>query len=317
MMSDELLNWERARETGIDHNSSLVVVDIGGTRIKLGGILNGTPIDTTEQFYVEGIRHGDIVENLANCIEDFRSKNSFNLDGVIVTVPGFIDRDFDRVLKCDNVRELEDRLLASELTRNLNVPVVLERDSVLLLKGEYSAGAAQHQEDVAGIFIGTGIGASYLQSGHPFRGGGWALEIGHIPVWSNLQNLQSSRNQTLEDYCSGAELRQIAKKYGVSIDSLFSLTTDNSDFSTDLDLTVRLHAFAVSTIISMISPRVILVGGGVVSMGGYPFDRLRELVMVQAPLADWNTPVDIRQAALGWESVLHGATAFLEDSRCD
>jgi len=41
------------------------------------------------------------------------------------------------------------------------------------------------------------------------------------------------------------------------------------------------------------------------------------LVMVQAPLADWNTPVDIRQAALGWESVLHGATAFLEDSRCD
>ena len=82
MMSDELLNWERARETGIDHNSSLVVVDIGGTRIKLGGILNGTPIDTTEQFYVEGIRHGDIEENLANCIEDFRSKNSYNLDGV-------------------------------------------------------------------------------------------------------------------------------------------------------------------------------------------------------------------------------------------
>ena len=164
--------------------------------------------------------------------------------------------------------------------------MVLERDSVLLLKGEYSVGAAQHQEDVAGIFIGTGIGASYLQSGHPFRGGGWALEIGHIPVWSNLQNLQSSRNQTLEDYCSGAELRQIAKKYGVSIDSLFSLTTDNSDFSTDLDLTLRLHAFAVFNNNICNFPKSDLGRWGcVVSMGGYPFDRLRELVMVQAPLA--------------------------------
>lgn len=311
MMSDVLLNWERAKETGIGQNSSLVVVDIGGTRIKLGGILNRTPIDSVEQFYVEGVRHGDIVENLANCIEDFRKKNSFNLDGVIVTVPGFIDRDFDRVLKCDNVRELEDRLLATELTRILKVPVVLERDSVLLLKGEYSAGAAQHQEDLAGIFIGTGIGASYLQSGNPFRGGGWALEMGHIPVWPNMQNLQSAGNRTLEDYCSGAELSQIAKKYGVSIESMFSLTTDNSDFSTDLDLIVRLHAFAVSAVIAMFSPRVILVGGGVVSMDGYPFDRLKDLVALQAPLVDSQMPADVRQAVLGWESVLYGAAAFL------
>ena len=105
---------------------------------------------------------------------------------LVATVPGFVDRDFDTVLHAANVPELNGLQLASELRQALGLPVLLERDVVLQLLGESAAGAVRGRCEVLAIYIGTGIGAAYLGEQGIFRGGGWALEIGHIPVLSSL-----------------------------------------------------------------------------------------------------------------------------------
>ena len=100
----------------------------------------------------------------------------------MATVPGFIDRDFDTVLHTANIPELSGIRLASELALELGVPVRLERDVVLQLLGESIAGAVLHEREVLAVYIGTGVGAAYLGENGIFRGGGWALEIGHMPL---------------------------------------------------------------------------------------------------------------------------------------
>lgn len=316
-MSNELLNWERAKKAGLSQSSSLVVVDIGGTRVKLGGICEGVPIDPIEQLYVEDIRHGNIINNLAQCIEDFRNRNALRLDGTVVTVPGFIGTDFDRILRCDNVKELQGMLLGSTLNKVLKVPIVLERDTILLLKGEHAAGSAKNQDNVAGVFIGTGIGASFLESGSPFRGNGWALELGHIPVWPVYHDRKKTHGLTLENISSGAKLRQFAQKYEVPIENLFRCASGNSDLESELDLVISYHAFSASVMISTFSPKMILFGGGVVELAGYPFERLKRQISLQIPNTDLETITEIQKASLGWKSVLQGTIAFLQPSKGD
>jgi hypothetical protein len=50
-----------------------------------------------------------------------------------------------------------------ELARETGIPVILERDAVLALMGEYAAGGCRGAKSVLGFFFGTGVGASYLE----------------------------------------------------------------------------------------------------------------------------------------------------------
>ncbi|WKL33090.1 ROK family protein [Sinorhizobium meliloti] len=68
------------------------------------------------------------------------------------------------------------------MASTLSVPVQLERDVVLQLLGESASGAIANECEVLAVYFGTGIGAAYLGENGIFRGGGWALEIGHMPV---------------------------------------------------------------------------------------------------------------------------------------
>tara|TARA_B100000497_G_scaffold128009_1_gene172493 strand:+ start:5757 stop:6713 length:957 start_codon:yes stop_codon:yes gene_type:complete len=315
-MYDNLSCWKRARHAGVNQTSHVTVVDIGGTSIKIGGIREGATVDFKTKVYIDEIRADGFIEGLAKLISDYSREHLGTLDGVVITIPGLIDRDHDRILKCKNISELEGRKFASELHAILNVPVVLERDVILLLKGEYFQGAAKYQNDVAGLFIGTGIGASYLNSGQPFRGGGWALEIGHIPIFPILKGKKLNQAETLEDLCSGSQLVKIANKYEVEIGKLFTQINCSNDLTNDLDYLIDFHAFAVSVIISTFSPKLLVIGGGVTEMEGYPFDRLRDLATSLSISIHEKPITTIMPATLRWESVLYGTLSFLHDLDC-
>lgn len=313
-MSNRQIQWEKARTANVDPLKPIIVVDIGGTRAKFGLVANGKPLDHYREVPIAGIRTETPLENLKELITSFASSVPTDFAAVILTVPGFIDRDFDRILQSNNVPELEGHLLATELTEILGRPVVLERDTFLLLQGECIAGAAAGVNDVAGIFFGTGIGAAYLQEGQPFRGGGWAMEIGHVPMTSTRRDLAGARYPNLEVCASGRALAEIANKYDVPLVSVFSSTENVAGLDREIEELVRLQAFAVSGLLATLSPSVVLIGGGVVSMEGYPWERLVEIVANHAPLPSSVLLIDIRRAELGWQSVLYGAAAALRDN---
>ena len=161
---------------------SILVIDIGGTNAKFAAIRNGQHLPETRQVPTPTLRAGgDPVDNLARLIRTIGSELVGEPDAVVATIPGFLDPNRDLVRVAGNIPELNGRRVASELRAKIGVPVTLERDAIMALRGEHRAGAGGGVRNLLGLFFGTGVGGAFLQDGVPFRGGGFALEIGSMP----------------------------------------------------------------------------------------------------------------------------------------
>jgi len=285
----------------------ILVIDIGGTGIKIGYSIEGRPQTFHNIFPTQALRDGDPVTALTAMVETAVAQAGIRPRFIVATVPGFIDTDGDHVLFAGNIPGLNGRALASELSHAVGCAVLLERDAVLLLTGETLAGAAQDREHVLGLFFGTGIGTAFLQNGTPFRGGGWALELGLMPFRGDGRTLKGMRTDCLEAYCSGRVLQDIATRFGVDVGGIFGAAESTPLLAEELATFLRYQAFAVGCAVAMVSPQTVVLGGGVLDIDGYPKDRLSRLVEEHAPIAETGRPMDLRWAQLGWTSVLHGA----------
>jgi allose kinase len=287
--------------------TTILVIDIGGTKVKFGFTVAGKPHTYMRLFSTDELRNGNPIASLAGMIDAVMEEAELEPDIVVSTVPGFLDTDEDRVLFAANIPELNHRRLASELGARIGIPVLLERDSVLALIGESLAGAVQGASTVLGLFFGTGVGAAFLEEGRPFRGSGWALEIGHMPFKGEGCRMEGVRPDCLEAYVSGRVLKMIADHHGALIENVFMLAAGNHKLACDLEAFVRNQAFAVGAAVAMFSPQAIVLGGGVCDMPAFPRQRLSTLIEANFPFAYTGRLMDLRWAELGWRSVLHGA----------
>lgn len=288
-----------------------IVVEIGGTSVKIGFAEGPRPHGFTRTSPTAGIRVADPVAALAALIEEASVEAGLSPGRVVATVPGFIDLDGDRVLAVANVPELNGRRLATDLSAALGLDVVLERDVTLQLLGERRNGVALGETHVLAVYFGTGVGAAYLADGRIFRGGGWAMELGHAPVYGEGRSLPGLRADSLEAYASGRTLSALAQEHGLPVGSLFSAAS--GDLRGALDTLVRDQAFAVATAIALLSPRVVVIGGGVVAMADYPRNTLVSTIAEHLPLPQSIRPLDLRWATLGWQAAIWGAIALGED----
>ena len=284
----------------------LAVVEIGGTSVKIGFGVDGRPSDFARTYPTGRIRTAKPAADLAAVICEASAAAGLSPTAIVATVPGFLDRDFDTVLHAKNVPELNGHRLATELSAALALPVQLERDVVLQLLGETSAGAIVGETEVLAIYVGTGIGAAYLGSEGIFRGGGWALEIGHIPMRPPSSR---DRPESLEHHASGAALAGAAERYGIDVGTAF-LRTDIPALSEALALLIRDQAVAIVTALVLFSPRRLLIGGGVVEMPGYPRDELARQITQCLPRGTGVAAPPITYSTLGWKAAIWGAMAI-------
>jgi len=294
----------------------ILVVDVGGTNVKFGLAIDACPAEYVRLFPTDALRTEDPVGSLAAMVDAVIAETGIAPDLVVSTVPGFLDTDEDRVLFAGNVQELNGLRLATELGARVGIPVILERDSVLALVGETLAGVGRGVNSVLGLFFGTGVGAAFIEGGRPFRGAGWALEIGHMPFKGEGRRFEGMRTDSLESYVSGRALQEIAGRHAVPIESVFVDAAGNAELGRETFAFLRDQAFAVGTAVALFSPEVIILGGGVCVMPAFPRDCLARLIEVNSPFAETGRPMDLRWAELGWKSVLHGAPhAATEHSR--
>ncbi len=287
--------------------TTILVIDIGGTHIKFGYVSEGQPQSFTHFVPTQRLRNANPVACLASETKQAIALHGAVPDIVVCTVPGFLAKDGDLVLHLPNISEMDGHCLKTELAAQLELPVVLERDSNLALLGESLAGAAKGAGAVLGMFFGTGIGASLIVDGKPFRGSGWALELGHAPVYGEPVDYAALKHPSIEDYASGRALQSIAARHQAPIRDVFERGQREESLRSELDRFVRYQALAVSSAIATLSPDTVVLGGGVTDIAGYPRRRLEELIAANALCMKIGLALDLRWAALGWGSVLYGA----------
>ncbi|HRO11209.1 ROK family protein [Amaricoccus sp.] len=284
--------------------SPLAVAEIGGTSVKIGFAARGVPLARTRTFPTAEIRTADPPVALAALLRAAAAEAGITPARVVTTVPGFLAADGDTVLHTANVPELDGVRLASRLAAALGLPVTLERDVVLQLLGESAAGAVRGAREVLAVYFGTGIGAAYLGAQGIFRGGGWALELGHLPLAAG------NPPERLEDRASGAALAARAAARARPVAELFR--SPDPALAAALDAVLWQQALAVAAAATLFSPRIILLGGGIPQMAGFPRDTLTQRIARSLPAPYRPHPPELRWARLGWKAAIHGALLLTE-----
>jgi glucokinase len=164
----------------------IVGVDLGGTSMKAIVAGRKNAILAIEKCKTpSGLKPRPMIQQIAALVKKAASNAGINvkaLEAVSVGAPGPVDTRLGVVRGAANLG-WKDVPLASRLKDFLGVPVVVENDVNAGIIGEHALGAGEKVRELAGIFVGTGIGGGIIHNGKLFEGhNGWAGEVGHTVV---------------------------------------------------------------------------------------------------------------------------------------
>ena len=162
-------------------------IDIGGTNLRLAlANMKGTVVARSFASTV-GIRDPHAVialihDGICELLEKLCAPRSA-LHAVGAGSPGITNVDSGVVIATSYLMGWRDIPLRALLEDALGAPAMVDNDVNLAAIGEHWIGAAEGVQDFVFIGIGTGVGASIVLNGVPFRGSSWgAGEIGSMLV---------------------------------------------------------------------------------------------------------------------------------------
>lgn len=315
METDQQKDNESDKRSGIPLRQSqdVVVLDIGGTHVRIGHWQDNVPCVEFEVLDTSVLRVEFAHDALSTIIKRYVARFELDIHAVVLGIPGMLNHDTDTISHCNNIPQLEGTGLQSRLAISLNCAVILEQDIMLQLLGEWKSGAAHASRSVFGVYYGTGIGAAYLVNGNPKVHSAAGLQAGHIPIMAQGKRCICGNTDCIEAYACGHTLLELAQKHDCAVEQVFTLK-GNNELETQLNTFLQYQAYLIATLTTLFVPDMILVGGGITQMNGYPRNTLLKHVRahLQKPYpADTTT---ITWASLGNSSVLHGARALLDSA---
>lgn len=288
-----------------------IVLDLGGTSLRLGHLREGVPSLDFQRISSDQLRVDNARQVLAELVREYAHHNQLDPDVVVLGLPGMIDRQEDTFTHCNNIPQLEGHAVQAGLAEALGCRVILEQDIMLQLLGEWRKGAAQESSSVFGVYFGTGIGAAWLVDGDPHIQSAAGLQAGHIPIMAQGKPCVCGNTDCIEAYACGHTLMELASVYDCSVENLF-VERDKPDLVYELNQFVLYQSFMIATLVTLFMPDMILIGGGIPKMTGYPKDQLIANIHKHLRKPYPANSVKLRWATLGNQSSLQGALALLD-----
>jgi fructokinase len=246
-------------------------IDLGGTKIEglaLGD--DGREIDRRRVPAPRG-SYADSVRAIADLVAAIET--TVGARGTVgVGIPGAIS-PATGLVKNANSTWLIGRPFAEDLSRAMNREVRLANDANCFALSEATDGAAAGAAVVFGVIIGTGTGGGVVVNGQIVVGenaiGG---EWGHNPLPAPEDDERPGaacycgRSGCIETYLSGPALARDYVSLGGSdlsaIDIADRAATGDHLAQTCLDRYERRFARAIASIINVLDPNVVVLGGG-------------------------------------------------------
>ncbi len=289
----------------------IVVLDIGGTHIRIGHIRNTILYEDFEILDSRILRVTSARRELQIIIERYVKQHHLNLNAAVLGMPAMLDRDNDIISHCNNIPQLQGQGLKRFLSESLGCKVFIEQDVMLQVLGEWQAGAAYRQASVFGVYFGTGIGAAYLLNGNPENELVQDIQAGHIPIMAHGKVCKCGNTDCVEAYACGHTLTALARESGCPVEDLFIKRNHNHLLADELDRFILYQAYLLATICTLFTPVVVLIGGGIPKMQGYPRDELLQKTIKQLQKPYPAESVRFVWSSLSAQSPLHGALALL------
>jgi len=310
----------------------VIGVDVGGQSIKLGIVDDVGTIHLRNQVAVDARQSaGEITDLLIGELERIQSKARSEDKAPAamgVVMPGYMDRDRNRILLAANLPNLSGSNLLQDIKDAVDLPVVFDADCNAAAWGEYRFGAGRGIDRLIVATVGTGIGAGAIIDGEIVRMFYHvAGSLGHIIVDPQGQRCSCGARGCLETRASGSALEQLANEMGrqhpdsrlgqilrergyISGVEIGTALRENDDMAVRVvNECGRWLGMGIASWSVIYKPESVLIGGGIASLGKPYFAAIR------CGLADVGMPhlvknIAIQPAALGSDAGIIGAAAL-------
>jgi glucokinase len=265
-------------------------VDVGGTNIECGVVApNGNIISrshcaTLVQDGVDAVIDR-ITDTIYEAIATLPTSEVRCIAGVGVGIPGLVDPVNGISLNAVNLG-WRNVPLAAKLMERLHIPVKIENDVNSYVYGEATYGAGRQFNHVLGLTIGTGLASAFIIKGQIYGGAGHlAGEIGHIPFDDIPYVCNCGRIGCLETLVSATGIaRQATDAVSNGNNTILARLLEQQGHLTARDVSIAHEAGdrtatailnrtgimlgrALAAIVPVLSPDVIIIGGGVAQAG--------------------------------------------------
>ncbi|MGH3615850.1 MAG: ROK family transcriptional regulator [Pseudonocardia sp.] len=199
-----------------------------------------------------------------------------------VGVPGPVDVSVGRVIQPPVMPGWHDYPMRDRLIARLGVPVFVENDANLMALGEQRS----HWPDAPALLlvkVDTGIGAGIVIDGRLYRGvDGGAGDIGHIRMYGHVERCACGAVGCLAAVASGTalveKLRNLGKDVSCVADVRAHVQRGDADAVAAARTAGQLAGEVLTTVVSVLNPEILVLGGDMAHTNGHFVTGLRELI---------------------------------------
>lgn len=209
------------------------------------------------------------------------------------------------------LRGIEHLDWSKSLSRPFFVPVTNDAQASLL--GEAWIGAARGFANVIMLTLGTGVGGAIIADGHLLRGQiGRAGHFGHMTLELHGPPSIAGAPGALECFIGNYNIQERTNGRFTTTHELLAAVQKGDAFAADVwQRSIRALACAVTSLINVIDPEAIILGGGIAQAGSALFDPLaaeldtiewrpggHRVKLLLAALGEWSGAIGAAREAL-------------------
>ncbi len=274
-----------------------VGVDLGGTNIAVGVVSEaGSILSEAGAKTLADRPYQAIVRDMAELVRRAVAKARLTMDDVRsvgVGIPGVAFADTGVVYNCTNLGWINVPLRA-ELKKYIDKPIFIDNDANAAALAESVAGASAGCKSSILLTLGTGVGGGFIYNGHLYRGGnGCGFEPGHMTIRMDGVPCTCGKKGCFESYASAsAIIRELSNSEAPSLKAfiaenggkptarmLFDAVRQGNTAAQDiLDNYVKALAVGIGSLVTILRPQIVLLGGGVSAAGDLLYRPLRAMM---------------------------------------
>lgn len=283
-------------------------IDLGGTRIK------GTAVDAEgnqlHKLYMpthDG--NGATWKNaVAKTVNELSKNVNDDVSVIGISAPGLPSDDNRTIAYMPGRMQGLENFVWNEF---LHRPTFVLNDAVAALMAETTFGAAKNKKHVVMLTLGTGVGGAILIDGKPYQGAfNKAGHIGHMVINDEGACDVTGMPGSLEECIGNCTIEKRSKGKFTSTHEMLIAFDAGDPLAKDVWLrSVRQLAIGLASITNILSPEVIVLGGGIAEAGSILFEPLNKYLLEFEWRAGGNR-VEIVKAEFGDLAGTIGAASF-------
>lgn len=262
-------------------------IDLGGTNIKgvlvnqEGQVLDRLTRATDQSTDVKNDKKGNWKEVVDQMVKELKAKSQDEVHAIGLAAPG-LPNDSNTAIRVmpGRLAGLEN-LLWSDYLQEKEVWVV--NDAHAALMAEISFGAGKGVKNAVMLTLGTGVGGGILINGELYQGNyQMAGHIGHLTLDAHSDELDiTGIPGALEDAIGNASVAKRSFGRFASTYALLDAYRERDSLATYVWLnSVRKLAVGLCSLCNLLSPDVIILGGGITKAGDALYTPLADFMDV-------------------------------------